>query len=307
MAPALTRDRTVLVCDDSRRIREALSMVIGGLPRFRPVGAAVDGASCLNLLAATAPDILVLDVNLPGGGASLVRAARSACPATRIVMHSGRFDVSTRLAMLAAGADAYVVKSGRISRLIQAMDGPSPVSDGSWTRDLSHTAHFFPDDDEWTAELVRYSRTALADGGRLVVVATGPHRAALDTVLSDTLTLAREQGRVRMYCAEETMQRLIPRGRINEGYFRHELRPEVEEFIAGPPDVSLWREMVGLAWGAGDVPGAVKMEALWNNMAVESPVGTKCPYPATTDRPVTAADLAAVRRAHTRTIDPLHP
>ena len=72
--------RTVLLCDDQRELRDAISLLLGNFPRFRVIGHAVDGVSCLRQIADCRPDIVIMDVSLPGGGAQLVRSARIGRP-----------------------------------------------------------------------------------------------------------------------------------------------------------------------------------------------------------------------------------
>jgi CheY-like chemotaxis protein len=287
------------------RRSSALRTLLGGLPRFHWIGEAVDGSSCRDLLATNQPDILILDVSMPGGGPGLVHAARAACPATRIVMHSGRSDAPTRQAMLDAGADAYVVKTGRLGQLTQAMDGPAHTPGGSGTnvRELAHTAHFLHEA-EWMEQCRRFVRTALVGDGRLIMLASSAHRVALQAAPPDSLARARDEGRVLIYAAEQTMRLLIPRGRVDAGYFRQELKPAVEDFRIGSGVVSFWGEMVGLTWATGNVVCALELEMLWNAVAVDSPMIMSCPYPVTTQRPFTAADLAAIRSAHSHTFGP---
>ena len=114
--------RTIVVCDDHRDLRGAVTSALADLDRFRVVGEAWDARSCLHQITDRRPDLLVLDVGLPGGGPALARAVKSANRATRIVVFSGRDDEPTQRAMLAAGADDYVVKTGRLRQLIQALD-----------------------------------------------------------------------------------------------------------------------------------------------------------------------------------------
>jgi DNA-binding NarL/FixJ family response regulator len=66
--------------------------------------------------------VLILDVSMPSGGPDLAKAAKELNPAMHIVVFSGRQDERTRTAMLAAGADQYVVKTGRLQPLIAALD-----------------------------------------------------------------------------------------------------------------------------------------------------------------------------------------
>lgn len=67
---------TVLVCDDQPDLRDALRAVLATLPRFRLVAEAESGSSCLAELERSAPDVLILDVSFPRGGADLARRAR---------------------------------------------------------------------------------------------------------------------------------------------------------------------------------------------------------------------------------------
>ena len=127
----LTRSdtRTVLVCDDRKELRVAIGDLLAQLPAFVVVGFAVDATTCLDGVRAWRPDILILDVNMPGGGPGVAAAAKRICPNLHIVVFSGHHDDIVRRGMLAAGADQYVVKTGRLSPLIQALrrahDGPA--------------------------------------------------------------------------------------------------------------------------------------------------------------------------------------
>jgi DNA-binding NarL/FixJ family response regulator len=119
--------RTVLVCDDQKSLRDAVSLLVAHFPRFRVIGKAVDGRQCVELLAAFAPDILITDVNSPGRGAEWLRGVRSSYPNMHIVVHSGMDDVALMQQMMDAGADVYVLKTGRLKPLIDALDHGAAV------------------------------------------------------------------------------------------------------------------------------------------------------------------------------------
>lgn len=123
MKNLLTRERTrtVLVCDDRREIREAIGDLLAQLPAFRVVGYAADAPTCLDGVQTWLPDILILDVNMPGGGPGVARAAKGISASLHIVVFSGQCEDFVRQGMLAAGADQYVIKTGRLSPLIQAL------------------------------------------------------------------------------------------------------------------------------------------------------------------------------------------
>ena len=120
-ATATPAVRRVFVCDDQPDLRRALSEVIQSLPGFEQVGEAGDGERCITGLRSTRPDILILDVNMPQGGAELAGIAKAEVPDLKIVVFSAMRDESTREAMYGAGVDDYVVKTGRLRPLRDAL------------------------------------------------------------------------------------------------------------------------------------------------------------------------------------------
>jgi CheY-like chemotaxis protein len=114
--------RTIVVCDDHHYLRDAVKMVLSTVPRFQIVGEASDGATCLEQVRDARPDVLILDVGMPGGDPDLTRAAKELNPGMHVIVFSGRQDDQTRRAMLEAGADQYVVKTGRLQPLVDALD-----------------------------------------------------------------------------------------------------------------------------------------------------------------------------------------
>jgi DNA-binding NarL/FixJ family response regulator len=114
--------RTVLVCDDRQELRDAIAKVLSDVPRFVVVGEATDDVSCLQRVRELRPDVLILDVSMPGGGPGVARAAKELTPDMHILVFSGRQDARVQREMLGAGADQYVVKTGRLRPLLEALD-----------------------------------------------------------------------------------------------------------------------------------------------------------------------------------------
>ncbi len=114
--------RTVLVCDDQQHIRDAIKVVLSGAGRLMVVGEAVDGDSCVQQVEKWRPDVLILDYSMPGGGPQVARSAREKHPGIHIIVFTGRHDPSVRDAMLDAGADQFVVKTGRLRPLMDALN-----------------------------------------------------------------------------------------------------------------------------------------------------------------------------------------
>lgn len=112
----------VLVVDDSVVIRRALSLALGADPCIEVVGVAASGEIALQLVDQLNPDVVTLDVEMPGmGGLATLSQLRLRRPGLRIIMvssltHSG---AAVTIEALSRGADDYVAKS-QASTSVQA-------------------------------------------------------------------------------------------------------------------------------------------------------------------------------------------
>jgi DNA-binding NarL/FixJ family response regulator len=113
---------TVLICDDQPELREAIIKLLQHSTLFVVAGQACDGPSCLERVGALRPDLLILDVNMPGGGPAVASGARQLNPQMHILVFSGRQDPATSRSMLDAGADQFVLKTGRLKPSFAALD-----------------------------------------------------------------------------------------------------------------------------------------------------------------------------------------
>ena len=120
--PPQDQRRSVLLSDDSTEIRGAIRAVLESTAQFWVIGEASDGDGCLDRIRTLHPDVLILDVNLPGGGPDLARAARRLSPNLQILVYSSNTDARTHRQMLDAGADDYVIKTGRTRPLLDGLE-----------------------------------------------------------------------------------------------------------------------------------------------------------------------------------------
>ena len=113
--------RRILVVDDDPLVRELLAAVLGD-GEFE-LGFAEDGASALKSVEERVPDLVVLDVMMPGmDGYEVCRTLRAAHPATRIVMLTARHGEAEHATAMAAGADAFLTKPFSPLALREVMD-----------------------------------------------------------------------------------------------------------------------------------------------------------------------------------------
>ncbi|MCW5253028.1 MULTISPECIES: response regulator transcription factor [unclassified Streptomyces] len=122
--------RTVLLAEDDRAIRHALERALT-LEGYR-VTAVADGAEALAQAHRSRPDILVLDVMMPGvDGLQVCRSLRAEGDRTPILMLTALVETADRIVGLDAGADDYVVKPfdveevfARLRALLRRTDPP---------------------------------------------------------------------------------------------------------------------------------------------------------------------------------------
>ena len=112
----------VALAEDQRMVREALAALLSAEPDITIVGEATTGPQALQVALEQQPDVLVLDIGLPGmDGFEVARAVRQRLPGVRVLALSGHADGPSVREMLKAGAGGYVDKSAALNELVQAI------------------------------------------------------------------------------------------------------------------------------------------------------------------------------------------
>jgi two-component system, NarL family, nitrate/nitrite response regulator NarL len=107
----VTDSLRILVADDHPLFRQGVVHALGAEPGLKVVGQASSGEEALKLACELLPDVVLLDISMPGwGGLVTVEKITTACPATTIVMLTVSEDKDKLLAAFKAGARAYVLK-----------------------------------------------------------------------------------------------------------------------------------------------------------------------------------------------------
>ena len=107
----------VAVADDHPMFRAGVVMSLREESGIDVVGEASDATTALALARSELPDVMILDIAMPGDGLEAARQIAAACPATRIVMLTVSEDEDDLLAAVKAGASAYVLKGAGSSDL----------------------------------------------------------------------------------------------------------------------------------------------------------------------------------------------
>jgi DNA-binding NarL/FixJ family response regulator len=114
----------IAIIDDHPLFREGVVHTLGAQPDIEVVGEGESAADALRIVAERMPDILLLDVSMPGGGLNAVRQIAAAFPVVKVVMLTVSEAEDDVTAALRAGARAYVLKgvaSRELARILRSV------------------------------------------------------------------------------------------------------------------------------------------------------------------------------------------
>ncbi len=113
---------TIVVADDHQVMRQGLLALLEAETDFRVIGEAGDGLETCQLVERLEPNVLVLDLMMPGlNGLEVARRVGRRSPHTRIVILSMHSNEAHVLEALRNGATAYVLKESSASDLVNAV------------------------------------------------------------------------------------------------------------------------------------------------------------------------------------------
>jgi DNA-binding NarL/FixJ family response regulator len=112
----------VLIADDHRLFREAVEAILGGDDRFAVVGHALDGEEAVRLAGELQPDLVLMDISMPGmDGFEAAEAIRAGDARASVLMLTGSNSRSDVDRARRAGASGYVTKDRLDVELIDLM------------------------------------------------------------------------------------------------------------------------------------------------------------------------------------------
>lgn len=109
----------VLIVDDHPLFRDGVVQTLRADPEMDIVGQAKTAAEAMRLAAELLPDIILLDITIPGGGLNAAQAIAASLPITKIIMLTASEAEEDVLTALKAGARGYILKGVSGDELIK--------------------------------------------------------------------------------------------------------------------------------------------------------------------------------------------
>lgn len=114
----------LVLADDHPLIRQALRNVLERYPEFEVVGEASDGNEAINLVNKLVPDVVIMDINMPGlNGIETTRIIKKAFPNIAVLVLTVYDDIPHILGIIEAGAAGYLTKSVFGEEVVNAIHG----------------------------------------------------------------------------------------------------------------------------------------------------------------------------------------
>jgi DNA-binding NarL/FixJ family response regulator len=113
----------VVLADDHPVIRDGLAALLGAVEGIEVVATAGSGDEAVRVTVARRPDVLVVDLHMPGGtdGVAATRAVRAAVPEVGVLVLTMLDDDASVRAALDAGAGGYVLKGDSRQQIVRAI------------------------------------------------------------------------------------------------------------------------------------------------------------------------------------------
>ena len=112
----------VLLVDDHQMFRDGLCAILASQDGIEVVGEAGDGSSAVEMVASLTPDVVVMDIGMPGlNGVEATRQIKAKHPGVKVVALSTHSDKRYVLSMLEAGASGYVLKASAVDEMCRAV------------------------------------------------------------------------------------------------------------------------------------------------------------------------------------------
>jgi DNA-binding NarL/FixJ family response regulator len=293
----------VLVVEDHERWRRHLCSVLANAAGCEVIGAASDGREAVHKVETLKPDLILMDIGLPGvDGIEAARQVIAREPSSRILFVSEHQSSDIVQTALGSGARGYITKSDASRELLPAMaaivkgrrfigarfggrsfDG---AADMEAARELRHhEVGLHSDEASLLDDYARFSEAAVRAGTSLIVVLSQPRADLLHHKLRARGIDVDGALRHRTYLVLEvldTLARFVVDGRLDEVRFWNAASTLIIQAARAPGGnrrrVAACGECAPTLMREGMVQAAMSLERLWDDVARTFDVDVFCGY-----------------------------
>ena len=113
---------SIAFVDDHPILLEGLASIFAEIDRFKVVGKGKCASDAIDVMMKSRPDVILLDLNMPGDAFEAIAKIRDVSPQTRIIAFTASAAIDHAVRALEAGATGYVLKGSTDDELMQAID-----------------------------------------------------------------------------------------------------------------------------------------------------------------------------------------
>ncbi len=119
----MSKPTGILIADDHQLFRDGLRLLLDGAPDCQLLGEATTGEEAVRLAEQLAPDLILMDLQMPGiNGIEATRQIKHRNPQIKVLMVTMFDDDSSVFSAMRAGANGYVLKGARHSEMMRAIE-----------------------------------------------------------------------------------------------------------------------------------------------------------------------------------------
>ena len=124
---------SIAIFEDNSRLRESLTVLLGGVEGYTVCGSYENCAQAARIIQEHLPDMVIMDIDMPGvDGIEGLRIIKEQRPETYIIMHTVLEDDDRLFQCLCGGANGYILKNSSFVHLLEAIEnvlnGGAPLS-----------------------------------------------------------------------------------------------------------------------------------------------------------------------------------
>jgi two-component system response regulator NreC len=112
----------IMIAEDHETVREGIKLLINAQPDMEVIDEVSNGVTAVSNAQALAPDVVIMDVSMPGGtGFQATEKLNELCPEVKVVALTRHTDKAYLHQLVRAGADGYVLKQSPAAELLRAI------------------------------------------------------------------------------------------------------------------------------------------------------------------------------------------